>query len=582
MKRKLIVLSMGLLAITVLGGCGRENNDSAPADADKSYTEEANDTTDNSEGSDDADENTDVSNLSSAWSDPCMDAVQITDEVFESYATEDWQIAYKDILDSTYDGLKYTKSGVTDAMYYLYDIDKDDIPELMIKQGADDNSYMTDIYYWDGSEAKHAGEAYSGRTVYYSDPYNNGVIGYSMHMGWGYAYRLSIENGELIDTDNTVFEDDMMSRYELDLEPEAVPVTDYVEGAKILRWYNPMCIYPLLNYNGSVYAAGRESLSDEEFKTLIDGVINSNEEFYWVTTENYSLQDCKFKPNKVDLEYLTSGDELITNGSKGVKIKNTWFEDFNGDGFTECLVELRGVEYDSLAVILFSYQHGNIYGYTSHYMGDWSIDVRDGSIYASGIYDGGMQITYEYCLDQAKMCIDYIDCVIFSDAAMKDLDDFRNTLKTDGSKLGVAYIGASGNYSFVYMDELLSDARSEFGDMKFMGELGKCHVVKQPGEDVFVLVPAEETYVIRVYEEDWGDYDPDIYPKRGELLYEGAPGEVVIVRCNQSDIVSNVEISVDMNGTELIYSPMMSLEDGSLMTDVGIYDFGKDNLIAGN
>ena len=103
--------------------------------------------------------------------------------------------------------------------------------------------------------------------------------------------------------------------------------------------------------------------------------------------------------------------------------------------------------------------------------------------------------------------------------------------------------------------------------------------MKQPGEEVYVLVPADKSYVISVYEREWGDYNPEVYPKRGNLLYKGAPGEIVIVRCNQSDIVSNVEISMDMNGKELVYSPNMSLEDGSLVTEDGVYDFGNTNLI---
>ena len=36
---------------------------------------------------------------------------------------------------------------------------------------------------------------------------------------------------------------------------------------------------------------------------------------------------------------------------------------------------------------------------------------------------------------------------------------------------------------------------------------------------------------------------------------------------------------MDMNGKELVYSPNMSLDDGSLVTEEGVYDFGKTNLI---
>ena len=580
MKKRLLIVLVGLVAIFSIGGCGKKN-DSQPATVEEKVNEEAVDKSINEEIPEEMTEVVEEAVVEET--DPCMDAIQITDEVFKAYAKEEWQIAYKDILDSMYDGTEYVHDEIKDANYYLYDMDKDGIPELIVKRGSDENDYMTDVYYWDGSEVKYAGETFSGRTQYYSDPDNNGIIEYSMHMAAGHASRLSLINGEIVAEDNLLLEDDLMSRYEMDLEADPIPVADVVKGSEQLRYYCPKYTYPILAYLGPVYAAGREQLSDDEFKDMIYKIKDDNVPFYWVPTENLVLKDYTFKPNKIEFEEFTEKAGVLFDDADGmyVYVKSENYMDFNGDGYTECLVELRNAENDNLSLVLFTYQHGEIYAYTSRYMGDWSLKVENGEIFASGIYNGGMKISYEYCLDQSKMNIEKNDVVIFSDDARDSLEKyFRGELKSKGAELGVAYIGCAGNYAGEYLIDVFEETKKEFEDLKFMGELGKCHTVKQPGEEVYVLVPADEKYVISVYEQDWGDYDPDVYPKRGELLYKAAPGEVVVVRCNQSDIVSNVEISMDMNGKEFVYSPNMSLEDGSLVTDDGVFDFGKTNLIS--
>lgn len=576
MKRKLTVLIIGFTFIAALNGCGNKNEEYVQPDivAEEKASEETSAVEEQSDAAEEVVEEA----ADDVWSDPCPDAIQLSDEAFQAYATADWQLAYKEILDAAYDGNTYTKEGVTDARYYLYDIDKDEIPELMIKQGADENSYMTDVYYWDGSEAKHAGDTYSGRLNYYSNPADNGVIEYSLHMGYGVATRLSLIDGKLITSDSPIFEDDMMSKYVMDMEPDPILVSDEIAGSEPLKSYCPKCVYPLLAYTAPIYAAGREALTDDEFKAVIEGIIDDGDEFYWVTTENTTLQDCTFKPNKIDWSYFMDGTALFSNPTEEViYIQNRFYEDFNGDGFTECLIELRNTA-GSLALSLMTYQHGNVYAYTAQHLGDWSLKVEDAKIYASGFYDQGMEISFLYCLDQAKIRIDKNDCVILSADAMDDLNDyFRNELKQGDYQLGVAFIGCAGNYAGETLIELFEDTRREREDLNFMQELGKCHVVKEPGEEVYVLVPVDENYVISVYDRDWGDYDPDIYPKRGELRYTGAPGEIVIVRCNQSDIMSNVEISMDMSGTEYVYNPSLSLENGRLEEVPGVCDFSVYN-----
>lgn len=574
-KKTIIVLCMIVIAIAI-GACGRKDNIESSSAATQEHREKSNkskkkkDTKKQKETSEEAE-----------WVDPCKDMIQLDDEVFNAYAKEKWQIAYKDILDSLYDGTEYVDSKIKDANYYLYDIDKNGIPELIVKHGIDENDYTSDFYYWDGNEVKYAGEEFSGRLQYYSNPNGNGIIEYSMHMAYGHMTKSCLVDGKIVDDDFS-YEDDLMSRYEMDLEADPIPVAEIVKGSEELNYYCPRYTYPLLAYLSPVYAAGREQLSDAEFEDLINKVIDDNVPFYWVPTENFVLKDYDFNSNKIEFEdFMTKEGFLFDNPEDMyVYVKSKNLMDFNGDGYTECLLELRSAQNDTLALVLFAYQHGNIYAYTSQYMGDWSLRVEEGEVFASGIYNGGMKISYEYCLNQSKMHIKKDDIVIFSDDAREGLDNyFRGEIKSKGAELGVAYIGTAGNYAGQYLIELFEDTKKEFKDLKFMGELGKCHVVKQPGEEVYVLVPADKSYVISVYERDWGDFNPDIYPKRGKLLYKAAPGEVVVVRCNQSDIMSNVDISMDMNGKEFVYNPRMSLENGCLEIDLGVYDFGRTNLV---
>ena len=59
---------------------------------------------------------------------------------------------------------------------------------------------------------------------------------------------------------------------------------------------------------------------------------------------------------------------------------------------------------------------------------------------------------------------------------------------------------------------------------------------------------------------------------KSELLYQAEQGEMVVVRGNQSDIVSNIEVVVRANGQDLVYNPSLSLEDGRVLTKGRVVD----------
>ena len=66
-----------------------------------------------------------------------------------------------------------------------------------------------------------------------------------------------------------------------------------------------------------------------------------------------------------------------------------------------------------------------------------------------------------------------------------------------------------------------------------------------------------------------GEYDDH----HEDVLYEGKKGEVILLRCNRSEIYSDVLISVT-DGTETLeFHPMLSMMDGHVAAEPGCYDF---------
>ena len=134
---------------------------------------------------------------------------------------------------------------------------------------------------------------------------------------------------------------------------------------------------------------------------------------------------------------------------------------------------------------------------------------------------------------------------------------------------GVAFIG--------YVDSQSTEAelRKYIAD----GKIGKSYpfVLKAPmflteGQELYAIVPPCDKGKVTVYASgitDEGQYTDD----RTRPLYEGKNGETVLLRCNLSEIYSNVLISVSDGGGAVLFRPSVSLKDGHLTNDLPVYDF---------
>ena len=149
------------------------------------------------------------------------------------------------------------------------------------------------------------------------------------------------------------------------------------------------------------------------------------------------------------------------------------------------------------------------------------------------------------------------------------LTALRQKINYHSKGAGVAFIG--------YVDSESSEvdlrayyASSETG--KAYPNLGYAPLYMAEGQELYAIIPPNDKGTITVYPskitED-GEYADD----KSNPLCIGEPGEVLLLRCNLSEIYSNVLIAVTDGGGAVLFRPSVSLKDGHLANDLPVYDF---------
>ncbi|MBQ0027318.1 MAG: hypothetical protein KBS96_01825 [Lachnospiraceae bacterium] len=498
----------------------------------------------------------------------------LTDEMFDYYAKEEWQKAYRDILKN-----KYIKEGnpqfdeCLSQFYGLYDINKDQIPEIIIKSGTCEADYITEVYCMDGDKAVKAGELTGGHTAYYTNPDSNGIIEYNAHMAYAAVINVELDGSKLSDNREIVFEDDLYERMQLDSDADYTPVGDIIVGTEPIYMYPLTFSYGLLEYIEPMQADYDMQMTDALFESGVRDIIGTKTCFYGVYASVYYNADAGFCNEEMGMLELYERGGLFPDSDGSTIHKETIFADFNDDGKEEALAIFYEDEEYCQAVVYYVYQNGKIYGYISrpYYMAQ--LEVENGHIYVNETGAPSSELIFEYYLNQGTIVERQINKMVIGELAKESLVKFRQDAKDQKGELAVAYLGNAGKYADKMLMTLLDEASDEYSDLAFVSSADRLTCVKQPGEEVYMLVPVHENYTIAVYEQLWGEDTPDGMPKRGKLLYQAEPGEIVLVRGNQSDIVSNIEVSLEMFGKEMIYHPELSLENGRLNTSQGIVDF---------
>ena len=179
----------------------------------------------------------------------------------------------------------------------------------------------------------------------------------------------------------------------------------------------------------------------------------------------------------------------------------------------------------------------------------------------------------------------YPDEETYSNSSFAILQDI---LRENDCQAGIAFLGYIG---YDATTEEILDYTTQEDYAASYPFLKNGTIVDAGGYEVFAIVPASD-WSINVYSsemtEDAAYKDYLDFP-----LYEGSPDEVIILRCNLSEIYSNTMVTSKEGNMSVSYRPSISLKDGHLAEEQRCYDFsiyydfdyghnGSDNCIESN
>lgn len=162
-------------------------------------------------------------------------------------------------------------------------------------------------------------------------------------------------------------------------------------------------------------------------------------------------------------------------------------------------------------------------------------------------------------------------------AAREQLNGLRQVLTDEGAEYALALLGypdvmggpveADRGYLALMLDA------EGYEDYAFLAELpSDCFVETEAGTELYLLLIRDPSASVQVFE--WQlEEGETACGKRGRLMFEGSGELPLLLRCNVSDVIPEMEVAVTLQeGEEIVFWPCLSLEDGRIAMD----EKGKD------
>ena len=152
--------------------------------------------------------------------------------------------------------------------------------------------------------------------------------------------------------------------------------------------------------------------------------------------------------------------------------------------------------------------------------------------------------------------------------ADENLAILQDIIRENECQAGMAFLGYT--YEGAETAEILEYTRQ--------GEVAAAYpflqngtVVDAGGYEIYAIVPGDDcrVSVYPAHPTEEGEYLDDL----NAPYYMGQENETIILRCNVSEIHSNVMVSVQKQNMSVQYHPMVSLKDGHLAAETHCYDF---------
>ena len=309
--------------------------------------------------------------------------------------SSDWITSYERIL-AGWKAQIAEDPGNTDAApefsYLVYDIDKDAIPELLVKTGTCEADYHGAIYTLRDGQAVQVGEDLGlGHSSFYSDPGEDGIIMMWGHMGYASAVRISLTGGY---REELLYEDNLNDRLEEDPDADYIYPGDVIPGSVYLTMCPGSLSLAMTHYEEisrcleGVLPAAAERQYPNQDATFFENLISGNGNVFAATADGYTNS-----PGWIGFQDLLR-QNVAANWMQGdLGILSVTPADLNGDGKLECCVAAS--DGSSEVRIILSEQNGTVFAYLINYAEGYAPDA-EGNLICSTPY---AQIRYRLIFD---------------------------------------------------------------------------------------------------------------------------------------------------------------------------------------
>lgn len=326
----------------------------------------------------------------------------------------DWQVAYAAFLEELTEQVKVLRDtdrpdydpntveleiGEVSGTYVLYDIDKDSVPELLIRYGLGEAGYHTTVYGYRDGAAVEIGDVPTGHTSLYTWPGENAVAYNWGHMGGHFVDKLSIVDRGLEETQ--FFEEDNFN----DPEKPYTSMADIVPGSVYLRETRILTELPELGaLTLPVYDYGRDRTAaeidperDAAAKSAIENVLQNGGAFYGVTSDGFGGDT-----GWTTLEAYLQPGGVTEYADLPLEVTEQAWLDFNGDGQREVLLTVRNRENDRFSdtkYVIFAEQEEIVYAYCMNYMESYRLEE---TIFRSDLMEDAFGVSFD-----KEQCYEY-------------------------------------------------------------------------------------------------------------------------------------------------------------------------------
>ena len=258
--------------------------------------------------------------------------------------------------------------------YWLYDIDKDGIPELLIRYGHFEAAFIGKLYtYVDGEAQLISDEVQMGHTSFYAVPGENGILSYWGHMGCASCFKLMLMDGKL--ESEELYSEDISEKLQTDENAWYKAANEIVEGAYYLEEFYYNSTYPIEMYDViESYSSGKAMTEPTNYTFP-----NNNPDFYTEIMQNdmtinaVALDQFMNTLGEVPFSRVLEAGQIndYTHGS--LKTHGITYADLNSDGIYECIFYLSENNQSNDYRVIMSLQDRDIYAYLTSYPSETTI-----------------------------------------------------------------------------------------------------------------------------------------------------------------------------------------------------------------